>query len=710
MKDVLGQLTWPISDMGQAIEALGRESGLQAHTAEAPPPPEGLAQASGAQLGHWVELTAGWLGFEAEPVQVPYPEVAKLVRRAGPALLHLPGGENPRFLAILGSGRRKVPVLGPDLRRRRLSVETMRAALCSDIESPLVIEIDRLLDKAGVPDRRRAQARKAILRERLGATRISGGWLLRPLPGAHFWHQVRFAGLTPYFFYFTGAHAVQYVFWLLSWWIIGRGALQGYFDYGWFLAWILLLLTLIPLRLLVTWAQGRLSLGVGGLLKQRLLYGALRLSPEEVRHQGVGQFLGQVIESEAVESLALSGGFLGLLAVIELVLAALVLGAGAGGRLHVFLLLGWVILTGLLGWWHFRNRQRWTAARLSMTHDLVERMVGHRTRLAQETPGRWHEGEDLALARYLALSGTMDRSAVLLMNLVPRGWLVLGVLGLAPAFIAARSSAAMLAVGLGGVLLALQAFKRLETGLRHLIGAAVAWGQIAPLFHAAARPQPKGVPDLALSSALNVNDREPIIDAHDLVFRYAGYGDPVLRGCSLRLCAGERLLLEGPSGGGKSTLASLLTGLRIPESGLLLLRGWDQQTLGVDGWRQCVVSAPQFHENHVLTETFAFNLLMGGAWPPPPEKLEEARMVCQELGLGELLERMPAGLLQMVGETGWQLSHGERSRLYIARALLQEADLIVLDESFAALDPENLQRALHCVLNRAGTLIVIAHP
>jgi ATP-binding cassette subfamily B protein len=71
---------------------------------------------------------------------------------------------------------------------------------------------------------------------------------------------------------------------------------------------------------------------------------------------------------------------------------------------------------------------------------------------------------------------------------------------------------------------------------------------------------------------------------------------------------------------------------------------------------------------------------------------------------------MPAGLNQMVGETGWQLSHGERSRLYIARALLQRADLVVLDESFAALDPENLRRSLTCVLNRVKTLVVIAHP
>jgi ABC-type multidrug transport system fused ATPase/permease subunit len=71
---------------------------------------------------------------------------------------------------------------------------------------------------------------------------------------------------------------------------------------------------------------------------------------------------------------------------------------------------------------------------------------------------------------------------------------------------------------------------------------------------------------------------------------------------------------------------------------------------------------------------------------------------------------MPAGLLQMVGESGWQLSYGERSRLYIARTLLQGANLVVLDESLAALDPKTLQRAMHCALKRARTLVLIAHP
>lgn len=287
------------------------------------------------------------------------------------------------------------------------------------------------------------------------------------------------------------------------------------------------------------------------------------------------------------------------------------------------------------------------------------------------------------------------------------------MVGLAPAFVSGRGSPALLAVSLGGLLLALRALQKLAAGLSHLAGAAIAWTQVAPLFHVAARPEIQGSPDFALASGsprAKSGDEQTVIDAHDLVFRYRDRGDPVLKGMSLQVCAGDRLLVEGPSGGGKSTLASLLIGLRLPESGLLLLDGLDRQTLGSAGWRRRVVAAPQFHENHVLTGTFAFNLLMGRRWPPQPGDVEEAEALCRELGLGDVLGRMPAGLLQMVGETGWQLSHGEKSRLYIARALLQGAELVVLDESFAALDPETLHRALRCVLARASTLLVIAHP
>jgi ABC-type multidrug transport system fused ATPase/permease subunit len=75
-----------------------------------------------------------------------------------------------------------------------------------------------------------------------------------------------------------------------------------------------------------------------------------------------------------------------------------------------------------------------------------------------------------------------------------------------------------------------------------------------------------------------------------------------------------------------------------------------------------------------------------------------------------LLDRMPAGMQQIIGETGWQLSQGEKSRLYIARAILQGGEVLLLDESFAALDPPTLQRTLTFVLEKAPTVLVIAHP
>jgi ATP-binding cassette subfamily B protein len=141
-----------------------------------------------------------------------------------------------------------------------------------------------------------------------------------------------------------------------------------------------------------------------------------------------------------------------------------------------------------------------------------------------------------------------------------------------------------------------------------------------------------------------------------------------------------------------------------------MLHGLDRYTLGLEAWRRRVVSAPQFHENHVFTGMLAFNLLMGRNWPPREADLREAESLYRRLGLGDLLDRMPNGLMQMVGETGWQLSHGEKSRVFLARALLQNADLVILDESLGALDPEDRTKALACVMEEAPALILIAHP
>jgi ATP-binding cassette subfamily B protein len=345
--------------------------------------------------------------------------------------------------------------------------------------------------------------------------------------------------------------------------------------------------------------------------------------------------------------------------------------------------------------------------RLDMTNELVEAMVGHRTRLAQQAPAQWHEGEDRALASYLAQSSLMDGAARSLLAIIPRGWLLIGLVGIAPAFISGSASPTLLAIGLGGTLLAYRAMMMLSTSISHLAGAKIAWEQAAPMFQAAVKAEPLGLPALSCQPPAGDAD-EIVLEAHDLAFRFPHRNEPVLQSCHLRIGRGARVLLEGPSGSGKSTLSSILTGLRNPDAGLVLLRGMDRNTLGAANWQ--VVSAPQFHENHVLTGTFAFNLLMGRKWPPTDADVQTAIEICRELDLEGLINRMPAGILQMVGETGWQLSHGERSRLFIARTLLQGVELIILDESFASLDPETLNRAMQCVLKRAPALLVIAHP
>jgi ABC-type bacteriocin/lantibiotic exporter with double-glycine peptidase domain len=140
--------------------------------------------------------------------------------------------------------------------------------------------------------------------------------------------------------------------------------------------------------------------------------------------------------------------------------------------------------------------------------------------------------------------------------------------------------------------------------------------------------------------------RQTILAMHELSFRHTPDAVPLLQDAHLEIRAHDRILLEGPSGSGKSTLASLLTGLRQTGSGLLMLHGLDRYTLGLEAWRRRVVSAPQFHENHVFTGMLAFNLLMGRNWPPREADLREAESLYRRLGLGDLLDRMPNGLMQ----------------------------------------------------------------
>ena len=702
---------WPLDRLAEGMEVLAKRAGLQPTGADGLSVPPTLGTGDIGDIGRWIDWAAGRMGIEAETVDAPVPDFRDMLLDAGPAVLACDDPRGLGFLLLLGSAAGSLRVIGPDLRVRRASPEHVRAVVCWHLEAPLLPEIEALLAAAGVPERRRPGVCAGMLRERLAVERVGVCRVLRLPAAAGFWKQLAQARLPRRVQAMLLVFAVMYLLEFAGWGLIGDAALGGRLDMGWLAAWLLLMLSMIPLRLLGGWLDATFALDAGRILKARLLAGALRMDLESVRRQGVGHLLGRVMESQALESLALNGGLGVLVAILELGFAAWILWLGAGASYHLPLLAVWVGLTAWGVWVYYARMKAWTFARLDMTHDLIERMVGHRTRLAQERPARRDAQEDHGMNAYLERSRAMDQASLPVMAMLPAGWMMAGLAGLAPAFVAGGASPGMLAISLGGIMVAQRALGGIAGGLAGIARASIAWSQVAEFFHAARSeksPQPFLTSGQMGANGDHARDAA-LVDANGLSFRYQAGGEPVLKGLDLTIHRGDRILLEGASGGGKSTLASLLAGLRSPASGLLLLNGLDRHTLG-DNWHRLATEAPQFHENHVLSGTLEFNLLMGRDWPAAEADLREAEALCVELGLGALLKRMPSGLMQRVGETGWQLSHGERSRLFLARALLQKAQLTIMDESFAALDPETLDKCLRCAMRHGTTLVVIAHP
>jgi ATP-binding cassette subfamily B protein len=712
------EAAWPVSALHEAVPLLARNAALLPNTAAPTADLQPFAEPEPNQelISAWLENAAKQLGLESLAAETAYADMEQLLASGGPALFLLPAAESshaPRFIAAVGSSRSKVRLLGRDSRIHAVDIKEVRRLLTQELEAPLLPAVEAMLDTVDAHGGRRAEARQSLLRECLAAAKIDGCWLLRLPPSANFLQQLGRADFLQQSGWLISAILLNRLFMLAASVLIGRTLLQGRPELTAMQIWGLLLLSMIPLQLVTVQIKNRLSLRFGVLLRSRLLSGILQLKAAEIRHQGSGHFLGNVQEMEKLEALGMSMAFAAFTACMEALIAAMVLMFGSGGFAHGVLLLAWLTGIGLLSRsWHQRMLA-WQNHHRQMTCDLVERMAGHRTRLAQERPQERHKLEDQLLAKYAMLAKRADiMQAAVESASGRRGWLPVSLLFTA---FTAGSDLTLLAVSLGGTLLAASALDQCTQSIRQLIEAVISWQQVHPLHQSAERERAQKA--VKYISPARFKQRQeagsPIIAADEVSFAYPGpqaVRQPVLEQCSLTVQAGQHLLLEGASGSGKSTLAALLSGLELPDSGTLRLFGLSRAVLGEEAWRRRVVIAPQFHQNYVLTETFAFNLLMGRAWPPSEEDLAEAEAVCQELKLGELLETMPAGIQQMVGEGGWRLSHGERSRLFVARTLLQQADLIILDESFAALDPETLHVALDCVLRRSCALLLIAHP
>ncbi len=195
------------------------------------------------------------------------------------------------------------------------------------------------------------------------------------------------------------------------------------------------------------------------------------------------------------------------------------------------------------------------------------------------------------------------------------------------------------------------------------------------------------------------------IRVSDVGFSYVGAGAAALNGISLTITSGSLTALVGPSGSGKTTLTRLILRHADPQHGQVLIGGVDLRQIPESELRQML--SVVFQDVHLFNDSVMANIRMARPDATDAEVLAAAR-AAQCL---DFIERLPQGWDTPLGDIGERLSGGERQRISIARALLKDAPIVILDEPTAALDTESeraVQRAIDSLVQNR-TVIVIAH-
>ena len=189
-------------------------------------------------------------------------------------------------------------------------------------------------------------------------------------------------------------------------------------------------------------------------------------------------------------------------------------------------------------------------------------------------------------------------------------------------------------------------------------------------------------------------------------FVYPSRNEAALSGIELHIAAGETVALVGGSGAGKTTLANLLPRFYAPTSGRILLDGHDLQTLTLESLRGNIALVSQ--EVVLFNDSIRANIAYGRMGHASEEDVLAAAEAAHAMSF---IRETPEGLNTLIGENGLRLSGGQRQRLAIARAILKNAPLLILDEATSSLDSESerqVQAALEALM-RGRTTIVIAH-
>ncbi len=194
------------------------------------------------------------------------------------------------------------------------------------------------------------------------------------------------------------------------------------------------------------------------------------------------------------------------------------------------------------------------------------------------------------------------------------------------------------------------------------------------------------------------------IEFKDVWFEYEP-GRPVLRGVSFRVEPGSKVAIVGETGAGKTTIASLLMRFYEPRRGSILVDGSDYRRFDVHAFRARIGYVPQ--EPHLFPGTILENILIAN----PSATREDVERVARELGIHEFIQRLPRGYDTPAGEAGKLLSMGERQLIAIARALIRDPDIVILDEALSSVDPRTEEKVTRALLRlmEGRTSIIIAH-
>ena len=197
----------------------------------------------------------------------------------------------------------------------------------------------------------------------------------------------------------------------------------------------------------------------------------------------------------------------------------------------------------------------------------------------------------------------------------------------------------------------------------------------------------------------------PTIAFEDVGFSYPGGRGAAHDGLSFTVGAGEKIGIVGPSGSGKSSVARLLLRLFDPQHGRVLIGGRDLKTLDPEAVRRMIAVVHQ--DTYLFHGTVEDNLRLG----KPDADQHEIEAAARDANAHEFITLLPQGYQTMIGERGIMLSGGQRQRLAIARALLRDAPILILDEALSSVDAENeavIQQAIDR-LTAGRTTLVLAH-